>query len=325
VRGIGRYARAILRLLLERDDVELTLLLPGPMPFVHRTALARALGSRRFRVRSRARGVDLVWHPANGTFFDSTAPNVATIHDAIAFTQPNPDLAKREREQAPILRSARTAVRVIADSAFARDDLNGVLGIPLERIVPIHLGVDAGFCPGTPAPLPAGLEPGRYVLFVGPIGEPRKNFDVLYAAFKGAWPADGPALAIVGPQAPNDPKIVAIPSVDDPGLCALYRGAIALAIPSYHEAFGLPLLEAMACGTPAIAARASALPEVGGDAPYYVAAGDGAGWKQALLAVAGSAPLRERMRAAGLHRAQDFDWQHVADRHLALFREVAAA
>ncbi len=325
-RGIGRYARAILRRLIERDDVELTLLLPGPFPFLQRAALARALdGSQRFALRSRATGVDLVWHPANGTFFGSSAPSVATIHDAIAVLEPSPDPRRRKREQEPILRSARTAARVVTDSAFARDDLHAALGIPLERIEAIHLGVDALFTPGPAQPLPPEVAAGRYLLFVGPIDEPRKNFSVLYQAYRAAWPSGGPSLVVLGPKAPQEPGIVHVASASDEMLRALYRGALALALPAYHEAFGLPLIEAMACGTPVIAARASALPEIGADAAVYVVPHDPAAWSRAIARVLFDPGLRERMREAGIARAAQFSWDACALRHLELFREVAGA
>ncbi|HTA40005.1 MAG TPA: hypothetical protein VK760_13060, partial [Candidatus Acidoferrales bacterium] len=80
-RGIGRYARAILRRLAARDDVDLTLLAHGPFVFRHRAAYERALGSRRFSLRSSAGNASLIWHPANGTFFPSPLPSVVTIHD----------------------------------------------------------------------------------------------------------------------------------------------------------------------------------------------------------------------------------------------------
>ncbi|MBV8489694.1 MAG: glycosyltransferase family 4 protein [Candidatus Eremiobacteraeota bacterium] len=327
VRGIGRYARAILRRLIERDDVELTLLQFGPFVFRHRGALASALGTSRFTVRSRVAGdADVVWHPANGTFFASKAPNVATIHDAIPFRQPKADPAARAHEQEPILRSARTAARVIADSEFARRDVHDALGIELERIVAIHLGVDSSFSPGPAGALPNGARSGDYVLFVGPIAEPRKNFSVLYEAFTRAW-ANGasPQLVVVGPAAPAAPNVVHVASVDDDGLRALYRGAIALAIPAYHEGFGLPMLEAMACGTPVLAARASALPEIGGDAALYAGAESAAEWAGLLERIVTDRALRERLSDAGLDRVKAFSWDRCAMQHLDVFRAAANA
>jgi glycosyltransferase involved in cell wall biosynthesis len=334
-RGIGRYARAILRRLAQRDDVELTLLAPGPLPFRLRRSYTRAIDSPAFALHARAgRNHDLIWHPANGTFFGSSLPSVATIHDAVPFRYPDPDPKRRAHAQDPFVRSARTARRIIAVSEFGRDELIAVFGIEPERVKVIHHGVEPSFSPGTAQPLPAGVEAGRYLLFVGdPIGEPRKNFSLLYEAYRRAWPEGtrGPALVVAGPQAPQLPGVVHAGNVGDDltertddRMRALYRGAIALALASYHETFGMPMLEAMASGTPVIASRASSLPEIGGDAAWYAPPDDAQAWADALRLVAGDAALRGRLRIAGLDRAANFSWDASAQAHLDLFRAVAA-
>ncbi|HVN68155.1 MAG TPA: glycosyltransferase family 1 protein [Candidatus Binatia bacterium] len=333
-RGIGRYARAILRRLVERDDVSLLLLADGPFPRRQRAAYARALGSEAFSIGSRAteRDADAIWHPANGTFFSSPLPSVATIHDAVPFRYPNPDPQRRAHAQEPFLRSARTAARVVAVSNFGRSEVHELLGVPLDRIEVIEHGVERSFSPGEARPLPAPLEGRRYLLFVGdPIGEPRKNFPLLYDAYRQAYPArDGPALAIVGPRAPDLPGVVYVGNLGDDLIAgssetmrACYRGAIALTLASYHETFGMPMLEAMACATPVVASRASCLPEIGGEAALYAPPGDAAAWAAALREVAENEPLRERLRAAGVARAAEFTWERSVERHLALFRSVA--
>ena len=335
-RGIGRYARAILRRLVTRDDVALTLLAHGPFAFRHRRALAAALGSTAFRVSSRAsRRNDVIWHPANGTFFSSDLPSVATIHDAVPFRYPSGDARKRAHDQEPFLRSARTAARIIAVSEFGRSEISSVFGLPPARIVVIYHGVESSFAPGVAEPLPRGLEAGRYLLFVGDaIGEPRKNFFLLYEAYRRAFPDAGaaPPLAIAGSQAPDLPGVVHAGNVgddlsarDDRRLRALYRGAIALALPSYHETFGMPMIEAMACGTPVIASQSSCLPEIGAEAPLYAAPDDAAAWSIALRRIVDDAALRDRLRIAGLDRATNFSWDESAGAHLELFRAVARA
>lgn len=334
-RGIGRYARAVLRRLIVRDDVELTLLALGPLAFARRKAYARALDSSRFTVRGRVpRGADAVWHPANGTFFRSHVPSVVTIHDAVPFRYPDSDPKRRAHAQHPFLRSASTASRVIAVSAFGRSEIETVFGVQGDRIDVIHHGVEPSFAPGAAAPLPAGILAGRYVLFVGdPIGEPRKNFFLLYEAFRRAFAASGDSIALVvaGPRAPSLPGVVHAGNLGedlatrgDERLRALYRGAIVLALASYHETFGMPLLEAMACGTPTIASDASSLPEVGGDAALYVPPDDVAAWADALVRVSHDASLRDRLRIAGLGRATNFSWDSSADAHLSVFRTAAA-
>jgi glycosyltransferase involved in cell wall biosynthesis len=333
-RGIGRYARAILRRFAARDDVELTFVAGGPFAFRHRGAYARALGSERFAIASRVpHNADLMWHPANGTFVSSHVPTVATIHDAVPFRYPDPDAKRRAHAQTPFERSARTAVRIIAVSNFGRDEIGAVFGIPRDRIDVIYHGVEPSFSPGPATPLPPGITEGRYVLFVGdPIGEPRKNFPMLYGAYRRAWP-DGrpaPALVVAGARAPELPGVVHAGNLGDDltastneRLRALYRGAIALALASYHETFGMPMIEAMACGTPVIASDASCLPEIGDGAAYYVPPADEAAWAGALQTIAADAGMRERLRIAGLDRATHFDWDESARRHFDLFRTVA--
>lgn len=332
-RGIGRYARAVLRRLAVRDDVQLTLLADAPFPGRARSGYVRALGSEAFDVRARAaRNLDVIWHPANGTFFSSSLPGVATIHDAVPFRFPDPDPKRRALAQEPFLRSARTAVAVIAVSNFGRDELHKMLEIPLERIEVIEHGVEPSFTPGPPEQLAHGVQTFGFFLFVGDaIGEPRKNFALLYEAYRRAWPAgDGPALVVAGPPPPELPGVIHagllgddLTAGRDEALRTWYRGALALTLASYHETFGMPMLEAMACGTPVIASRASSLPEIGGDAPLYAPPDDPDAWAAALRQAAGDEMLRERLRAAGLQRAKEFSWDATAQHHLTLFRAVA--
>jgi glycosyltransferase involved in cell wall biosynthesis len=332
-RGIGRYARAILRRIAVRDDVALTLLADGLFPQRRRAAYAAALGSDAFAVQGRAgRGNDVIWHPANGTFFPSHLPSVATIHDAVPFRYPNADPKRRDHTQKPFLRSARTAARVIAVSRFGSAELRELLGIPLERIVVIEHGVEVSFSPGEAQSLPPALHGRHFLLFVGdPIGEPRKNFPLLYEAYRRAWPhGDGPALAVAGPRAPELPGVLWAGNLSDDVIAghdemlrACYRAASALTLASFHETFGMPMLEAMACGTPVLASRAGSLPEIGGDAALYAPSDDAEGWAAALRDVVDDASLRDRLRTQGLERVKRFSWDESARRHVALFRDVA--
>lgn len=334
-RGIGRYARAILRRLIARDDVELTLLERTPLAFRRRSAYAQALNSSRFTLRATpGTNANLVWHPANGTFFTSNLPSVATIHDAVPFRYPATERKRRERDQRPFLTSVHTAARVVAVSQFGGEELHDALDVPRERIAVIPHGIEPSFSPGPAQPLPSGLFPHGYLLFVGdPIAEPRKNFPLLYDAFRRAWPnGGGPLLVVAGPQAPQADGVVHAGNLGDDlsdpvnrSLRALYRGALAVTVASYHETFGMPLLEAMACGAPAIASRAGSLPEIGGEAPLYVPAHEAPAWADALRRIAEEPALRDRLRVAGLDRATHFDWDESASRHLELFRSVAAA
>jgi glycosyltransferase involved in cell wall biosynthesis len=322
-RGIGRYTRAILRRLVHRPDIELTLLVFGPFAFRHRAKLRKTIGSDRFHLASHARGCDLIWHPANGTFFSGRARSVVTIHDTVPFRFPDIDPQRQKHQQAPFLRSVRTAARVIAVSQFDKQELIEVFALPEDRIEVIYHGVDPFFTPDLSAPEPE--QP--YFLFVGdPLTEPRKNFGVLHQAYREAFNGSGPRLVVVGPVDPklDDVQYAGLAAGDAKGsgdehLRSLYRNALALCVPSYYETFGMPMVEAMACGTPVIASQGSCLPEIGGHAARYAPPHIPQVWSGALRTVAEEAGVREEMSRAGIEQAQRYDWDESAQRHAELF------
>lgn len=315
-RGIGRYTRAILPRLAQRDDIEITLLLFGPLVLARRNRLRAVAGSDRIRFASRALGCDVLWHPANGTFFSPSAANVVTIHDVQPFRFPHENARKRRHQQEPFLRSARQAQRVITVSRFARQEIENVLGIQQQRIDVIYHGVDSIFAPGPAELLPPELAAKPYVLFVGdPQAEPRKNFSMLDEAYRKAFvdTDERPRLVVTGQLHP-------LPS--DAQLRDLYRGASALCVPSYYEGFGMPILEAMACGAPVIASNASCLPEIGGDAALYAPPHDVDAWSDALRRITRDQMLRSHLRETGLHHVRAFSWDASAQRHAEIFHSL---
>ncbi len=206
-------------------------------------------------------------------------------------------------------RAARRAAKVIAISERTRDDLVELYGIPPEKIVVTSLGFDPAFRPAE-----NGHDP--YLLFVGAI-EPRK--DPLAAA--DAARAVGRQLVVVGPT--KDEALAAelcsrgaelrgyVPKDE---LVRLYQRAAALVFPSRYEGFGLPLLEAMASGTPVVAAPDAALREVAGDAAVFTR--DFADGVRRVLAD------RARLAAASVERARAFSWEDTARRTADVYREV---
>ncbi len=240
--------------------------------------------------------------------------------------------------QRTIKRHAHEADAVITCSEATRQDIIELLDVPRERIHVIHDAADSLFHPVEPEKAARqvheqlGIEP-PYMLFVGTL-EPRKNITGLLDAFARA---DVPhRLLIVGGEGwgqdelPGhvarlgiEERVVFSGYIQDRTLFpALYSAADAFLFPSWYEGFGLPILEAMACGCPVISSNTSSLPEVGGDAPYYVAPEDTDALTTAIEQLAADRAMRRRMREKGLLRARCFSWNTCAEQTLACYRSV---
>ncbi|HZR97404.1 MAG TPA: glycosyltransferase family 1 protein [Chloroflexota bacterium] len=262
-------------------------------------------------------------------------PAIVTVHDLAFLRYPEIQTADSRRHYGQVARVVQHVERVIADSACTAADVEALLGVPPARIRVVHLAP-------TPAP-PAGPAevaavraryelPGLFLLYVGTL-EPRKNLGTLLRAFARLGPAEPARLVLAGPRGWLDEPIMAaaerlgervrllgpVPAADLP---ALYAAATAFVYPSLYEGFGLPPLEAMAAGTPVLAAKASCLPEVLGDAALFVHPEDEAGLAEALRAVLADAALRADLRARGLARAATFSWERTTAATLAVYREA---
>jgi glycosyltransferase involved in cell wall biosynthesis len=270
----------------------------------------------------------------------SLVPDVVTIHDILFETHPELfEGAFSSRSVALIRRSARRAALVLTVSEFSKNALVERYSLSPERVVVTPNGVDRGrFRPLGPEAESVrgryGLD-GAFLLAVGRI-EPRKNLTRLIRAFARVRERlSGLRLVIAGPEdfrsrevfqemaRQPDGSVRILGAVRDEDLPALYNLAAALAYPSLAEGFGIPVLEAMACGTPVVASPRGALPEVGGDAVLWAEPEDEEALAAGIERILSDSELRERLRTAGIRRAERFDWGETARRTLDGYRRAA--
>jgi glycosyltransferase involved in cell wall biosynthesis len=238
--------------------------------------------------------------------------------------------------------AVRRTEHILADSHATEADLTALLEVPPEKITVVHLAAAPAFRPladGEARRIAArhDLEPG-YLLFVGTL-EPRKNLPGLLQAYRLLLDAQATAapLVLVGGKGWLYDEVFErvealrlnghvrfLHSVPDTDLPGLYNAASVLATPSFYEGFGLPALEAMACGTPVVVADRASLPEVVGEAGLLVNPDDVDDIARALNRVLTDEPLRARMRALGLAQAARFTWERTAQATLAVYREVTS-
>lgn len=280
---------------------------------------------------------DFVLPPVRGG-----VPTLLTVHDLSFVHYPDTfpaNLVAYLNRVVP--RSVARAGHILADSESTKRDLAAVWGVPDKKVTVLHSGVNERFRPVTAAAALAvvraryGLGDRPYVLAVGTV-QPRKNYEMLVRAFRPVAAAGPYALVIAGGRGWLSDGLraeierqgltgrVVMPGfVDDADLPALYSAAGLFVFPSLYEGFGLPLLEAMACGVPVISSDASSLPEVaatGGEpAALLLPPGDEAAWSAAMLRLLGDDAARHRLIAAGRAQAARFTWGAAARQLAALY------
>jgi glycosyltransferase involved in cell wall biosynthesis len=272
------------------------------------------------------------------------ARRVVTIHDLAFVTNPEcavPSLVSYLNAVVP--RAVRAADRVIAVSRNTADDLAERLGVPRDKIDVIHLGISPAFTPQVDAAAVAALRSKYalerpFVLAVGTI-EPRKNYELLIRAFAAARrdPAGPQRLVIAGKpgwlyegvynaveELGLRESVTFLDYLPEGELPTLYHAAAAVAMPSIYEGFGIPVVEAMASGTPVVCSTGGSLPEVAGEAALLVPPTDESALAQALVQIVNDDALRATLRARGLERATLFNWDAAARAHLAVYHAAGA-
>ena len=300
-------------------------------------------------------GVDLIHFMAHA---DGTArspvPYIVTVLDLIPLRFPDLYRADKAGWRFKLARkleneSISAAKGIIAISEATKRDIVSILGVSPDKIFVTHLGVgDCFFAPSAGIDEQRletertkkhfGLDPLRpMILYTGGI-DPRKNITFLLDVFAEVLqhgPSPKPQLVLAGAYEHDDqyPKlkegldrldlhsdIRLLGFVPDAELPSLYRAASVLAFPSLYEGFGLPVLEAMASGTPVVAGLNSSLPEVGGDAAVLLADGDRGRWAQEIISITSDSSRRIRLSEAGKSHARQFGWERTAERTLEAYR-----
>jgi glycosyltransferase involved in cell wall biosynthesis len=311
--GTARYLNGLLRELGRRNDVAVSTRAFGRSDRV--STLARDAVWYPFLL-GRERNAEVLHCPTYRGPLRSRVPLVVTVHDLAVLRHPE-TFNRWTRRYSPrivphVLRAAR---RVIAVSEFTRRELIELLDIPPDKIRVVPNAVEDEFTQDGPS------APGEYVLAVGTL-EPRKNLDRLVEAARRS----DVELRVVGARGwgrveAGGNGVRWLGEVDDSELARLYRGAVCLAYPSLYEGFGIPVLEAMACGAPVVTTRGTAMEEVADGAAVLVDAQDPA---EIAAGIERAAAEREQLVARGLERARAFRWEAVAAATVEVYREARA-
>ena len=361
--GIGRFVRSLVAALAVVDhDTEYVLVYADP-PRGTTPDLPKAPNFTAHRIPIPDRALTAIWHRLSlpvpvdlltGRVDVFHSPNfvlapvwraakVLTVHDLAFLLRPEcADARLRDYLEKTVPRSVARADFILADSENTRDDLICLLGVPPAKVEVVPGGVDASFTPvcdpETLARMRQRVSGGApFILSVGMI-EPRKNLIRLIEAFemlkaradiphklvlagKRGWLSDPIYLRARSSHLASEIRFVGY--ISDGELPALYSAADIFAFPSLYEGFGLPPLEAMACGTPVVVSTSSSLPEVVGTAALSVEAESSEELAAAMTRLIEDSELRARMVSSGLEQSRGFTWQTAAEKMLAVYQRLA--
>ncbi len=268
---------------------------------------------------------------------------VVTIHDVWLDRHPeySPKIFGQRGSFRRTRRTARKARRIITVSEFSAREIQELYGIPPERIAVIYNGVSEEFRPVHDDQAMGelrrrlGLPAGGFILFIGG-ANPRKNHRAfLQAAAQRLDRLGGRPLVLVGDAVHRfgdyretarslgiDGRVLCTGRLSMPDIRLLYSHADLFVFPSLYEGFGMPVLEAMACGAPTITSNSTALPEVGGDAAILVDPENAEKLGEAMVRVLEDEELRHTLKAKGLTRVKDFSWDRAARATVEVYREL---
>jgi glycosyltransferase involved in cell wall biosynthesis len=326
--GTGRYVRALLKHLGpvtafhkrgHRVPGGVPLRCPANRTVWSQLRLPAALAWRRF---------DVLHVPGPRVPWLKRAALVSTIHDVAFLRFPEMFLPGHRQRLGFFTRQAvARSDRLIAVSECTKRDLCERLGADPARVDVVHHGVDREvFCPDGPV----ARRQRPYILSVGAL-QPRKNFLMLIRAYRQLGrPVD---LLIAGQRGwmweqierEAGDGVVLLGHVSDAELPALYRGAAVVAMPSLYEGFGLPLLEAMACGAVVAASNASSFPEVAGDAAVLLDPREPDRWAETMRELLGNEERRRQLRQKAIERAGLFSWERTAEQTREVYRKAVSA
>lgn len=283
--------------------------------------------------------VDILHNPMNlGLPLREGIKSVVTIHDVIPLVYKDIYLrtgVARTYYRLALQIALNRSARIITDSIFSRDEIVKYMSVPREKIQVIYLAAGEEFVP-LRDPVLQRITAQKFGLlrpFVLTIGgnEPRKNIDRLVNVFQHLCKNPGVDLAVVGgswrgtklrENIKGVNNIFFLGPVDQQELVSLYNMAELFVFPSLYEGFGLPVLEAMACGTPVAASNTSSIPEVAGDAAMLFDPQDEEEMSKIITGILGSRETREELSLKGLERAKMFTWENTLAQTMEVYKEV---
>ncbi|MBE2221566.1 MAG: glycosyltransferase family 4 protein [Anaerolineae bacterium] len=349
--GIGRYVSSLAQALvpLLYDDEQLVLLynpqepsqwqLPPENEKVQwlKTAVSPFSLTQQTRIPSLLKGAALYHSPYYLMPYRPGVPTVLTVYDLIPQRYPQYVSAKaRLLTNLTTKLALRTADHIIAISEATRQDFIEAYHVDFGRITVVPLAPAPTFKPQSPATRPPCNLATPYVLYLG-INKPHKNLPKLIRAWKivqdqtanpailviaGAWDNRYPEAKELAKELNVTEAVTFLGAVSDEDLPALYAGADLFIFPSYYEGFGLPVIEAMACGTAVACSHTSSLPEVGGNAAVYFNPHDPQDIAHTLIHLLQNEDERRSRQQQSLQQARQFTWQNTAQATLNIYRHI---